>query len=61
MIIIKEIWNSEKVNIFNNSVDEMIHKLPLNQAIAFTDGAYSQTKNKGGYGVALFTKNNKEI
>ena len=39
----------------------MIHKLPLNQAIAFTDGAYSQTKNKGGYGVVLFTKSNKEI
>ena len=30
------------------------------QAVAFTDGAYSQNKNKGGYGVVLFTQWNKE-
>lgn len=30
------------------------------QAVAFTDGAYSQNKNKGGYGVVLFTHGNKE-
>lgn len=57
----KEIWTPEKVNIFNASVDETIAKLPPNQAIAFTDGAYSQNKNKAGYGVVLFTQNNKEI
>ena len=57
----KEIWTPEKVNIFNASVDEMIIKLPPNQAIAFTDGAYSQNKNKAGYGVVLFTQNNKEM
>ena len=60
-MIIKEIWTPEKINIFNNSVDEMIANLSQNQAIAFTDGAYSQNKNKGGYGVVLFTQNNKEI
>ena len=56
----KQIWTPEKVNIFNSSVDEMIIKLPPNQAIAFTDGAYSQNKNKAGYGVVLFTQWNKE-
>jgi ribonuclease HI len=56
----KQIWTPEKVNIFNASVDEMITKLPPNQAIAFTDGAYSQNKNKAGYGVVLFTQWNKE-
>ena len=56
----KQIWTPEKVNIFNASVDEMIIKLPPNQAIAFTDGAYSQNKNKAGYGVVLFTQWNKE-
>ena len=55
----KQIWTPEKVNIFNASVDEMITKLPPNQAIAFTDGAYSQNKNKAGYGVVLFTQWNK--
>ena len=49
----KQIWTPEKVNIFNASVDEMIIKLPPNQAIAFTDGAYSQNKNKAGYGVII--------
>lgn len=57
----KQIWTPEKVNIFNASVDEMITKLPPNQAIAFTDGAYSQNKNKAGYGVVLFTQGNKEL
>lgn len=56
----KQIWTPEKVNIFNASVDEMITNLPPNQAIAFTDGAYSQNKNKAGYGIVLFTKNNQE-
>lgn len=57
----KQIWTPEKVNIFNASVDEMITNLSSNQAIAFTDGAYSQTKNKAGYGVVLFMQRNKEI
>ena len=57
----KEIWTPEKVNIFNASVDEMITNLSPNQAIAFTDGAYSQNKNKAGYGIVLFTRNNKDI
>lgn len=57
----KEIWTSEKVNIFNASIDKMIVNLPPNQAIAFTDGAYSQNKNKAGYGVVLFTQGKKEI
>nr|WP_297936908.1 RNase H family protein [uncultured Lachnoclostridium sp.] len=39
----------------------MINKLQVNQAIAFTDGSYSQNKNKGGYGIVLFIQNNKEI
>ena len=56
----KQLYTLEKVNIFNSSVDEMIIKLPPNQAIAFTDGAYSQNKNKAGYGVVLFIQWNKE-
>lgn len=38
----------------------MINSLNPYQAIAFTDGAYSQSKNKGGYGVVLFTQGSKE-
>ena len=57
----KQIWTPEKVNIFNASVDEMISNLMLNQAIVFTDGAYSQNKNKAGYGVVFFTQEGKEI
>lgn len=38
----------------------MINGLNQYQAIAFTDGAYSQNKNKGGYGIVLFTQDNKE-
>lgn len=48
------------MNIFNDSVDKMISGLNPYQAIAFTDGAYSQNKNKGGYGIVLFTQDNKE-
>ena len=39
----------------------MINGLNSYQAVAFTDGAYSQNKNKGGYGVVLFTQGSKEI
>lgn len=38
----------------------MINGLNPYQAVAFTDGAYSQNKNKGGYGIVLFTQDNKE-
>ena len=38
----------------------MINGLNPYQAITFTDGAYSQNKNKCGYGVVLFTQGNKE-
>lgn len=50
-----EIWTPEYVNIYNDKIDNMISNLPSNQAIAFTDGAYSRNLNKSGYGVVLFS------
>ena len=56
----KDIWTPEKVNLYNGLIEEMIPKLPSKQAIAFTDGAYSQKNNKAGAGVVLFTHNGME-
>lgn len=50
-----KIWTPEEVNIFNAKVDDMVTALPSNQAITFTDGAYSRKLNKSGYGVVMFT------
>lgn len=56
----KKIWTPEKVNLYNGLIEEMIPKLPPKQALAFTDGAYSQNNNKAGYGIVLFTCDGKE-
>lgn len=57
----KTVWTPEYINIFNEAVNKRIINLGDNQAIAFTDGAYSQKNKIGGYGVVLFTQGNKEI
>lgn len=54
----KVLWTAEYVNIFNESVNKRITNLGDNQAIAFTDGAYSQKNRKGGYGIVFITQGN---
>lgn len=58
MTFIKKKWTLERVKTFNEYIDKQILQLPLNSAIAFTDGSYSKSKNKGGYGIVLFVQNN---
>lgn len=61
MIFIQNKWTLEKVKTFNEYIDKEIINLSSDAAIAFTDGSYSQVKRKGGYGIVLFTQNNKQL